>query len=108
MSQRIFRSLAVLFQSKNGVFQPVSNHWKNRGNEGNFVMTKLNAASQPIKSHVAVRAKSEQTRKHWSLLTTSDPWMIHPRGSSKGCLDGVHVCLCVRVLYVEMCFLCPL
>lgn len=45
---------------------------KNRGNEGNIVMTQLNAAPQPFKSHVAVRAESEQTWKHWSPLATSD------------------------------------
>lgn len=35
-------------------------------------MTQLNATPRPIKSHVAVRAESEQTRKHWSPLATSD------------------------------------
>lgn len=77
---------------------------KNRGNEGNLVMTQLIAASQPIKSHVAARAETEQTRKHWSLLTTSDPGSFIPQGSTKGCLDGVHVCLC---LGMWACSLCP-
>lgn len=96
-----FRSLAVLFQ-KDGFFYWVSNHRKNHGNEGNFVMTQLSAASQPIESHVAVRAESEQTRKHWSSLTTSDPgWFILEEAQR-----GVWmVCMCVCVCgYVGMWF----
>lgn len=49
-----------------------------------------------VSSHVAVRAESEQTQKHWSLLTTSDHrWIISEeaqRGVWMGCMC---VCVCV-------------
>ena len=78
---------------------------ENHGNEGDFVMTQLNAARQSIKSHVAVRVESAQTE----ILVTINhiwPWMSHLLGASKGCLDGVHVriyiyvCVCVGMWHV--------
>lgn len=69
-----FRSLAVLFQSRTMTyFIESATAGKIVGKRGNFVMTQLNAASRPLRPHVASKAEYEQTRKHWSLLTTSDP-----------------------------------
>lgn len=71
------------------------------GNEGNFVMTQLNAASQPIKSHVAVRAASKQTRKHWSLLTTSVLGWVIPKEAQRGVwMLSMCVCVCGHVVFV--------
>lgn len=69
-----FRSLAVLFQLRTmAYFFESATAGKIVGKRGNFAMTQLNAASRPLRPHVASKAESEQTRKHWSLLTTSDP-----------------------------------
>lgn len=61
------------------------------------MITQLNAAPQPIKSHVAVRAESEQTQKHWSPITTSVwGWFILEE-AQRG-VWMVCVCLCVSVI----------
>lgn len=67
-------SLAVLFQSRTmAYFIESATAGKIVGKRGNFAMTQLNAAPRPLGPHVASKAESEQTRKHWSSLTTSGP-----------------------------------
>lgn len=90
----ILKSNRIVSVENDGFFYWVSNRRKNRGNEGNFVMTQLNAASQSIESHVAVRAESEQTRKHWSTLTTSDLGWFIPEEAQRG-VWMVYMCVCV-------------
>lgn len=103
----IFKSSCIVSVEKDGFILWISNHRKNSGNEGNFVMTQLNTAFKPIKSHVAVRAESEQTRKHWSLLTTSDPGWFIPEEAQRGVwMVCMSVCESMWASVVFCVFLC--
>lgn len=90
----IQKSNCIVSAAQNGFFYWISYCKKNHGNEGNFLMTQLNAASQCMNSHVAVRAESKQTRKHWSSLTTSDPGWFIPKKPQRG-VWVVCMCICV-------------
>ena len=58
---------------------------------GNFVMTQLKTTSKPMKSHVAVRVESGQTKKGPFVDNHIRPHMNHQRGNSQECLDCLHV-----------------